>query len=230
VSGASTGIAVRGTRRDDIPEIIELCKAVYPGAQPWREEQLASHLDVFPEGQFVAVATGGAVVGMAASLIVRWDDYEMSSSWRDFTDHGTFANHDPENGRTLYGAEIMVHPEGQGRGIGTLLYEHRRALTERLALRRIRAGARLRGYHRHAARMSAEDYAIAVARGEIWDPTVSFQLKRGFHILAVVQGYLRHDPESLGYAAVIEWVNHRVARLEDEAGRDPRFGPAPPQP
>jgi hypothetical protein len=39
----------------------------------------------------------------------------------------------------------------------------------------------------------------------------------------VVQGYLRHDPESLGHAAVIEWLNPQVARPEDAAGRDPRF-------
>jgi len=230
LSDASTAIVARATREDDIPGIIELCHAVYPDSQPWREEQLASHLAVFREGQFVAVATGGSIVGMAASLIVRWDDYEMSSTWRDFTDHGMFTNHDPENGRTLYGAEVMVHPDGQGRGIGTLLYQKRRELTERLDLRRIRAGARLRGYHRHAERMSAEEYAIAVARREIWDPTVSFQLRRGFHILAVVQGYLRQDPESRGYAAVIEWLNARIARLEDEAGRDPRFRVEPPRP
>ncbi len=224
----SKGIVVRNTREDDIKGVIELCRAVYPISAPWREDQLASHLAVFPEGQFVAVETGGAIVGMAASLIVRWDEYEMSSSWRDFTDHGMFTNHDAENGRTLYGAEVMVHPDLQGRRIGSRIYDKRRELTERMALRRIRAGARLRGYHRHADRLGAEEYGIAVARGEIWDPTVSFQLRRGFHILAVVQGYLHHDPESLGHAAVIECLNPRVAQPEDEAGRDPRFRPEPP--
>jgi hypothetical protein len=62
-----------------------------------------------------------------------------------------------------------------------------------------------------------------VAQGVIWDPTVSFQLRRGFHILAVVPGYLRHDAESRGYAAVIEWMNPEVASTEDQAGRDRRF-------
>jgi hypothetical protein len=33
-------------------------------------------------------------------------------------------------------------------------------------------------------------------------------------VIGVISGYLRHDPESLGYAAVIEWVNHDVARRE----------------
>ena len=39
---------------------------------------------------------GGAVVGMAASLIVLWDDYSITTSWRDFTDHGTV--HQPRSG------------------------------------------------------------------------------------------------------------------------------------
>jgi hypothetical protein len=101
----------------------------------------------------------------------------------------------------------MVDPTRQGLGIGTLLYDARRELTVRLGLRRVRAGARLRGYHRVADRMSARDYVTRVEREELTDPTLTFQLRRGFHVLAVVSGYLRHDPESLGYAAVIEWLN-----------------------
>jgi len=218
------GIVVRGTRASDFGEIVEICGEVYPESLPWSERQLASHLEVFPEGQFVAVENErGRIVGMAASLIVLWDDYEMAATWRDFTDHGMFTNHDPVRGRTLYAAEVMVRPLFQGKRVGTRLYEARGELAQRLGLLRIRAGARLRGYHRYADRMTAEEYAIAVHRQEIFDPTVSFQLRRGFRILAVVEGYLRHDPESLGYAAVIEWLNQQVARPEDARGHDPRF-------
>ena len=141
-----------------------------------------------------------------------------------------FNNHDPQNGRTLYGAEIMVRPLRQGAGIGKKIYQARRDLAQRLGLLRIRAGARLRGYHRHAKRMSAEEYVIRVVRSELRDATLSFQLKQGFHVLAVVSGYLLHDPESLGYAAVIEWLNPLVATPADHAGRDPRFQPKPPEP
>jgi hypothetical protein len=62
-----------------------------------------------------------------------------------------------------------------------------------------------------------------VVRGELSDPTVSFQLSQGFHVMAVVEGYLRHDPESLGYAAVIEWINAAVAKPSDWAHRNPKF-------
>jgi len=215
-------IEVRNTRPEDFPAIMALCRRVYPESPSWTEAQLASHLSVFPEGQFVALRDG-RVVGMASSLIVSWDDYAMDTPWRDFTDHGLFTNHDPGRGRTLYAAEVMVDPSCQGEGIGSRLYAARRELVERLGLRRIRAGARLRGYHRHAGRLSAEDYLEQVARGRLYDPTLSFQLRRGFRVLGPIPGYLRHDPESLGHAACIEWLNERVARPEDRELGDPRY-------
>jgi len=226
MSGFDTAIVVRNTRPEDFPEIIEMTRVVYPRSPSWTEAQLASHLRVFPAGQFVALhPETGRVAGMAASLIVLWDDYDMQGSWRDFTDHGMFTNHDPERGHTLYAAEVMVHPATQGRGLGSRIYEARRALTRELGLLRIRAGARLRGYHRYAERMSAEEYAGKVVRGEIGDPTLSFQLRHGFRVLAIVPEYLRHDEESMGYAAVIEWLNPDRARPEDATGRDPRYEP-----
>ncbi|MEO6055292.1 MAG: hypothetical protein ABIQ49_00490 [Gemmatimonadales bacterium] len=204
-------VTVRPTRREDFTGIIELCGAVYPGAPSWASDQLASHLNVFPEGQLVATDAGGTIVGMAASLIVLWDDYSVTTSWRDFTDHGRFTNHDPAHGRTLYGAEVMVHPARQGMGIGGCLYAARSALVRRLGLLRIRAGARLRGYHHHARTHSPEEYVACVVRGELGDPTLSFQIRQGFRVLAVVSGYLPNDPESGGHAAVIEWLNPGAA-------------------
>jgi len=224
---SQTGPAlVRQTQPGDFPGIIALCRAVYPETTPWTEAQLASHLQVFPEGQLVAVfPDDGTVIGMAASLIVLWDDYTFTTSWRELTAAGTFVNHDPARGRTLYGAEIMVHPAWQGRGVGKQLYAAREALARRLGLLRIRAGARLRGYRQFADALSVEAYVIGVVRGELTDPTLTFQLGRGFRVLAVAPGYLAHDPESQGHAAVIEWLNPEVARPEDFTAGDPRFRP-----
>ena len=208
-------IIVRQTTPADFAGIMALTCSIYPGAPSWTEMQLAAHLRFFPEGQMVAVDEAtGKIVGMAASLIVLWDDYELTTSWRDFTAAGTFANHDPVRGRTLYGAEIMVSPELQGHGIGKKLYAAREALARRLGLLRIRAGARLRDYHQHADRLTPDEYVAAVIRGELVDRTLTFQLRRGFRVLGVVSNYLRHDPDSRGHAAVIEWVNEEVAARE----------------
>jgi GNAT superfamily N-acetyltransferase len=220
----SDPIIVRHTQAEDFDGIIEMSLHVYGGA--WRKEQLASHLDVFPQGQVIAVERGtGRVVGMAASLIVFWDDYDMNVNWSDITANGFFTNHDPQRGRTLYGAEVMVEPDMQGHGIGKKIYAARRHICRSLGLLRIRAGARLRGYSRYAQQMTADEYVRKIVNKELGDPTLSFQLKQEFRVLAVVKDYLRHDPESLGYAAVIEWLNHLVARRSDYQARDTTFMP-----
>ncbi len=227
----AAGIDVRPTRPQDFDGIIEMARAIYPGSPPWTGDYLQSHLDVFAQGQLVAVEPdSGRVVGSASSLIVDWDDYNMQTSWQDFTDHGWFRNHNPA-GRTLYGADVMVDPRTQGRGIGSKIYAARRELVRSLGLRRIRAGARLRGYARYKDDLSPEQYVLNVIRGELGDPTLSFQLKQGFRVIGVVRDYLRDDPESHGHAAVIEWVNHRAATRKDTYGRDRRFAkPRKPSP
>jgi hypothetical protein len=42
-------------------------------------------------------------------------------------------------------------------------------------------------------------------------------------VIGVVASYLHLDPESLGYAAVIEWLNPQVAKPADFAARNSRF-------
>ena len=104
-------VCVYNTTPEHFDGISELCRRIYPDTPPWNAEQLSSHLRVFPEGQCVAVLQPGeTVVGMAASLIVDWDDYNMLDSWERFTADGMFTNHDPVRGGTLYGAEVIVDP------------------------------------------------------------------------------------------------------------------------
>jgi ribosomal protein S18 acetylase RimI-like enzyme len=222
--GQSQEVLVRNTAPRDFAGITDLCRRIYPETPPWNAEQLSSHLRLFPEGQFVAVyGDAQVVVGMSASLIVDWEDYATLDSWEQFTADGMFTNHDPARGRTLYGAEVIVDPGLQHHGIGNKLYDARRSLTESHKLLRIRAGSRLRGYGQCCGQLAPEDYVAEVVEGRAYDPTLSFQLQQGFHVLAVVPHYLTDDPESLGYAAVIEWVNPMLIRSEHLAGRPTRF-------
>ena len=217
-------VLVRNTGPRDFPGITDLCRRIYPDTPPWNAEQLSSHLRVFPEGQFVAVqGADETVVGMSASLIIDWEDYNLLENWDQFTADGMFSNHDPKHGRTLYGAEVIVDPALQHHGVGDKLYAARRQLTESHRLLRIRAGSRLRGYCNVATCEKAEEYVLAVVEGREHDPTLSFQLREGFHVIAVVPHYLSDDPESLGYAAVIEWLNPELIRNEHIANRPTRF-------
>src|SRR5262245_20433005 len=221
---ASDRVHVRNTESRDFAQIGELCHRVYPNEQPWTPEQLASHRRVFPDGQLVAIdRETDRVVGMSASLIVRWECYDDFDTWEDFTANGMFTNHDPVRGRTMYGAEVIVDPTLQGHGIGGKLYATRRELIGRLGLPRIRGGARLRSYHSYARQMSAADYVVKVVHGQLDDQTLSFQLHEGFHVLAVVPHYLGEDPETLGYAALVEWLNPKLLEPHHVADRPIRF-------
>ena len=224
-------VLVRQTRPGDFAGVRAMGQLVYPHEALYTDEYLQAHLDVFPEGQFVAVDVDTQeVIGMASTLMVDWSDYNFDASWEEITGDGSLTTHNPK-GRTLYAADVMVHPAYQGRGIGKQIYAVRRDLAIRLRMLRIRAGARLPGYQKHADRLPAEDYVFAVVKGELYDPTLSFQLKRGFHVLAVLPDYLHNDPESKNYAALIEWINHRVAKRRHYQARDPRFQrlvPTPP--
>ena len=74
-------------------------------------------------------------------------------------------------------------------------------------LKRIIAGGRLPGYGKHAAHMSPEEYAKRVIWGDFYDPVLRFQLDEGFDYCGILHGYLPTDPESIGNAALIVWLN-----------------------
>jgi GNAT superfamily N-acetyltransferase len=170
----------------------------------WKEHHLASHIKVFPEGQFVA-ELDGVIVGSSSSLIVNLEPEYAEHTYAQVTGDGTFATHDPE-GDSLYGADVSTHPEVRRLGIATALYEARRELATRLNLRRIIAGGRLFNYCEYADRIPVEEYVGKVISGELSDPVLSFQLKNGFRYIKILQNYLK-DSRSLNNATFIEWKN-----------------------
>ena len=202
-------IKVRQAERKDIPALVELNRASYPGLAMenvvWGESHLHSHLNVFPQGQLVAELEGN-IVGAACSLVVDMGrDPLRFHTWAGITDAGYFTNHDPQ-ADTLYGADVYTHPEYRGKGVGHALYEARRQLCRKLNLRRILAGGRLWNYSDHKDTMTPEEYAHRVAHGELKDLVLSFQIREGFRLRGVMPYYLR-DPRSRNHASLIEWLN-----------------------
>jgi ribosomal protein S18 acetylase RimI-like enzyme len=198
-------VQVRKARLVDVPQLLRISRAIYGDRGSWKAQELRLHQEVFPEGQFVAVdRESGRVLGMAVSLVVAADEWPLEVPWRVITDHGRLTTHSVA-GDTLYAAGVAVDPAARGLGVGSALYRGREALALELGLRRIRAGARIPGYGPLADRMSPEAYVEEVVRGLRKDPTLSFQLAKGFQVLGVAPGYLRTDLESRGYAAVVEW-------------------------
>jgi GNAT superfamily N-acetyltransferase len=97
------------------------------------------------------------------------------------------SHHDPE-GDWLYGADIGVLPAYRRQGLGRRLYEARQDLIRRLQLKGHVAGGMLKGYGQVKDQMPVETYVAKVTAGQLFDPTVSVQLKMGFK----VHGIIRH--------------------------------------
>ena len=198
-----------GSVRVRLPEDVTAIRALMARAYPhphgpeavWSEATLLAHLCVFPEGQMVAVTRDGSVVGSASSLRIASGIALAPHTWSEITGRGQLTTHDPK-GDALYGVNIVVDPACHGMGYARLLYDARVRLARQLGCKRIVAGARIPGYHKVAERMTLEDYVKAVTRGEIFDATLSKQLKIGFRVRGVLQNYAP-DPETLGHAALI---------------------------
>ncbi len=200
-----TNITIRPMSAEDFPEIVALQARVFPEMLRWTEEELGQHLAVFPEGQHVAVDDTGKIMGSASSLIIDWDDYAESAKWSAITGYGSFSTHNPL-GKTLYGADMCVDPAARRNGVGSLFYEARKKIIKERGLKRLLTGGRIPGYAQVAQEMTPQEYVAEVVRGRKKDPTLSFQLANGLIVLDVVPEYLA-DPDSRGYATLLEWLN-----------------------
>ena len=202
-------LIIRNTRIDDIEKIVKLQQDSFPILARydniWHPEELKSHLQIFPLGQFVVVEEDGEVVGSASTLIVTLNPEYAEHTWKGITSDGMFTDHNP-NGDSLYGADISTHPKFRHEGIGSMLYGVRKELVLRLGLRRMISGGRLFNYQDYADKMSAFEYANKVINGELHDPVLSFELDNGFKFIKVLPEYL-DDIRSQNYASFIEWLN-----------------------
>src|SRR5262245_17821195 len=146
----------------DYEAVIEICKTVYPTETPYTPDELEDHRQVFPQGQFVAVATdSSAVAGVHFTLRLRLSDFHIDDSWDVLTAGGSFLDHNPE-GPTLYGADIMVHPRHQHHGLAHALTDEARFLVQREKLWRMVGASRLPGYGQHRQWMAIDAYVEAV--------------------------------------------------------------------
>ena len=200
-----SGVVVRRMKSDEVGAVVDLERRVYSEDLAWTAPELLQHLQVFPEGQLVAVDGSGRILGSASSLIIDWDDYADSARWSLITGQGTFGTHNPL-GKTLYGADMCVDPTARRSRIGTLLYDARKQMVRKRGLKRLLTGGRIPGYAQVSEELSPQEYVADVVAGRRKDPTLSFQLANGLVVLDVVPEYL-HDRDSRDFATLLEWLN-----------------------
>ena len=177
-------------------------------------EHFLSHCRIFPEGDFVALAShapDGAeldeprVVGLGSGFFTDFDFDDPGHTFQEIIAGGYYTHHDPE-GDWYYGGDISVHPDYRGRGIGGMLYDARKDLVRRYGKHGIVAGGVLPGYADHKDDMSIEEYVERVVARDLFDPTLSFQLKHGFQVRGLIEDYLE-DTASDNWASLIVWYN-----------------------
>lgn len=178
-----------------------------------REEHFLKHCEVFPEGEFVALLNG-KVVGLGSGFFIDFDFDHTDHTFNEMIAEGYYTNHKPA-GEYYYGADISVHPECRGMGIGRMLYDARKELVVRHNRKGIVAGGVLPGYPTYRQSMTIHEYVEEVVSGNLYDPTLSMQLRNGFTVRGMLENYI-DDSNSDNWATLIYWENKKyVADLQE---------------
>lgn len=200
-------IEIRHLTFDDYAELKKSMIDSYAdiGGTFWKEETIKRLLEKFPEGQLCAVVDN-VVVGSALSIKIPYSVSSTEHNYRTITGDYTLSTHNPK-GDTMYGIEVFVHPDFRKLRIGRRLYDSRKELCEKLNLKSIVAGGRIPYYHKYSSTLSPKEFIEKVSSKEVYDPTLTFQLSNGFHVIRLMKNYLEGDIASEEYATLIEWNN-----------------------
>lgn len=155
-------IELRNLKIEDYKNLVKAMTEAYddPGIY-WKEREIKSLLDIFPEGQLVVIADD-IVVGCALSLIVKESFAESKHTYKQVVANN-FKRHTDE-GEVLYGIEVFVHPEFRGLRIGRRLYDARKELCEKLNLQAIIFAGRIPNYNQYSDELSPKEYIEKVRK------------------------------------------------------------------
>lgn len=199
-------LTLRNLTLDDYPQLESLMDAVYHDiGGAWSRHTIEKLIESFPDGQ-VVIEDDGRLVGIALTVRVDYDEFTNPHKYDDLIGKREVILDDPE-GDAMYGLDVLIHPDYRGYRLGRRLYDARKELCRSLNLRAILAGGRIPQYHQHAEALSPTQYIDRVARKEIHDPILSFQLANDFQVKRLLRDYLPEDERSQGYATLLEWNN-----------------------
>ncbi|MEZ5409799.1 MAG: GNAT family N-acetyltransferase [Acidimicrobiales bacterium] len=204
--GARSGLEYRRIQEEWADRLEQLEREVFAPTDPGhlcRADEFAALARLFPEGNFAGF-DGDRIVALGIGIRRPFDFDDPIHRQADVAaDLGAAHTAD---GAWYYGTTIGVLPAYRARGIGDELYQLRKGVCRELGLQGIVAGGMIPGYagHRHA--LSAPAYIEAVVRGDLRDPTLTFQLNQGFEVVCPLPDYL-HNPEVGNWAVLIRWLN-----------------------
>jgi len=168
------------------------------------EAHFRKHCELFPDGNFVAL-DGDKVVGLGSGFLIDFDFAHPQHRYMDIIDGGYYTTHQ-QDGDWYYGSDISVHPDYRRRGIGSRLYKARKDCVKKFNRKGIVAGGLLPGYPKYRKTLTPEQYAKKAAAGDLYDPTLSFQLSQGFQLRGMIENYIEDDASD-NWATLIVWDN-----------------------
>jgi predicted amidohydrolase/GNAT superfamily N-acetyltransferase len=192
---------------DDYQELKEAMISAYTSVDDnyWEKYQINALIQKFSEGQ-VVIKVNGHLAGCALSIIVEYEDFSDTHTYREITQNYSFDTH-TDTGDVLYGIDVFIKPEFRGIRLGRRLYDYRKELCEKLNLKGIAFGGRIPNYHKYANSLTPKEYIDKVKRKEINDPVLNFQISNDFHPSKIMSGYLEGDKASNEFAVLLEWDN-----------------------
>ena len=207
------GIVIVHSDEQYCNQIGELAQIVFPTIveeDTLKSEHYASHSKVFREGQYIAL-DGDTVIGVTATFRDNFDFENPLHNFHDYTDEGWIVKSHIPGGEWLYGIDLAVHPNYRRRGIARSLYKGREATVDYFNLKGQITVGMMSGYAKYMSEMSGVEYYEKVKSGELYDPTVSTQMRIGWRIECLIPEYLI-EPEmsgSFGILLVMEKGNFK---------------------
>ncbi|MFE3870314.1 GNAT family N-acetyltransferase [Flavobacterium sp. ZS1P70] len=191
----------------------ELQKIVFPTLSEeelMTEAQYIRHMEIFPEGQMV-VLDGDRVIAATTTLLQNY--HKGNHTFLEISDNLWLGTHDPK-AEWLYGLDVSVHPDYQGKGIGREIYNARQEVARALGTKgQMTAGMPI-GFDNVKDQMTIAEYCDKLIKAEIIDPTVTAQTKCGFILVEPLFDYL-DDPRSGNCSVLMYWPLDPNTKLSD---------------
>lgn len=191
----------------------ELQKIVFPTLSEeelMTEAQYKRHIEIFPEGQMI-VLDGERVI--AATTTLMQNHHKGHHTFLEISDNLWLGTHDPK-ADWLYGLDVSVHPDYQGKGIGREIYNARQEVARILGTKgQMTAGMPI-GFDKVKDQMTIAEYCDKLIKGEIIDPTVTAQTKCGFILVEPLFDYL-DDPRSGNCSVLMYWPLDPKTKISD---------------
>lgn len=198
-----SGIVITSTQAEHAEQLEILQDVVFPTLaeeERFRAEHYFKHIELFPEGQFVAL-DAERVIGGTSSIRYSFDWEHPQHRFAELLGGGFLTTHNPK-GEWLYGMDVSIHPDYRKRGIARGLYRARQDTVRTLGLAGQVGGGMLSGYGAKKDEMDIQTYYSLVTKGELYDPTVSTQMRIGFEARLLLPDYL-DDPICDNYGVLI---------------------------